>query len=290
MKTQYRFLAAMALATAVVMPLAQSEIVDNPSFEVPGLVIVWSSDVAGNAPIVADFIVGSPGGPGTGAGATTDLITADAFTVVTGTLESTSTSIAVGGFPAEITDSVTGAGNGIVTDTNDNGSLDAGDSFIPFQLDADISVNGSTPRTSFYVASNRSFSISAELTELRVDDAFAAFSEAYLGFTLLEMEVAPIVERTDGSITYGSAAQSPHDGGVQAGFTTPFNLLTLEDGPITVFNGNRRTAASTGSIAAQSVRFDISYPLQAGVNVTGYDLSLGVVDFGVTIEYTVFVP
>jgi len=145
---------------------------------------------------------------------------------------------------------------------------------VDFQLDADFDVASSTPRTSFYVASNTAFNISAEVTDVQTDPVFTAFSNAFLGFVDLVMEVAPVgAERTDGTISYGSAAQPPHSDGEQGGFLTPFE----------------RTASSPGSIADQSVRFDISYPL-VGATIAGYDLSLGVIDFGVTVEYTVFVP
>lgn len=264
-------------------PVAHSDVIANQRFEVDGLVIVWSADAAGNAPVAVDFVVdGDPFGDVPDV----DLIADDAFTVVTGTLTSTLNNIGVGGFPLNFTGSPTGDFN---TDTNGNGSLDAGDALAPFQLDADFDVAASTPRTSFFVASNTPFSISAEITDVRVDPIFTGFSNAFLSFVDLVMEVAPVGTRTDGGFTYGSAAQAPHSGGEQAGFITPIDLLNLVNTPTNVFTGNQRTAAGPGSIADQSVRFDISYPL-VGATIAGYDLSLGVVDFGVTVEYTVFVP
>lgn len=283
MKIRIGVLAALAAGLGFV-PVANSEIVANQRFEVDGLVIVWSADALGRAPVVVDFIIDSD--PISDV-ADTDLIAGDAFTVVTGTLESTNGNIGVGGFPLNFTGSPTGNFN---TDTNGNGSLDSGDALAAFQLDADFDVAASTPRTSFYVASNTPFNISAEITDVQVDPVFTAFSNAFLGFVDLVMQVAPVgAPRTDGGFTYGSAAQAPHTGGEQAGFVTPIDLLDLVNTPTNIFTGNRRTAASPGSIADQSVRFDISYPL-VGATIAGYDLSLGVIDFGVTVEYTVFVP
>jgi len=268
--------------SALIGQTATAEIVAAPRFEVDNLVIVWSANETGTAPVVADFIIDNRDGS-----ADTDRIAADAFTVVTGTLDSTNNNIGVGGFPLEFNGSPSGD---FTTDTNNNGSLDAGDVLDAFQLDTDFDVASSVPRTSFYVASNTPFSISAEVTDVQVDPVFTAFSNAFLGLVDVVMEVAPVGgERTDGSISYGNAAQTPHSDGEQGGFLTPFDLLDLENTPTTVFAGNQRTAATPGSIADQSVRFDISYPL-VGATIAGYDLSLGVVNFGVTVEYTVFVP
>jgi len=282
-KTRYRTLAAV-IASIGLAPMVNGDIISTQRFEVDGLVIVWSADAAGNAPVAVDFLID---GDANADVADIDLIADDAFTVVTGTLNSTNNNIGVGGFPLDFTGSPTGD---FSTDTNGNGSLDAGDSLAPFQLDADFDVASSTPRTSFYVASNTPFNISAEITDVQVDPVFTAFSNTFLGFVDLEMEVAPVgAERTDGSITYGSAAQPPHSGGEQAGFSSPIDLLDLVNTPTNVFSGNQRTAASPGSIVDQSVRFDISCPL-VGATIGGYALSLGVVNFGVTVEYTVFVP
>lgn len=282
MKIRSHYLAILT-ATLGIGP-ASADVLANPRFEIDGLVIVWSADVSGNAPIVADFIIDdSP----TSDVADRDLIAEDAFTVVTGTLTSTGTSIAVGAFPLNFTGSPSGNFN---TDTNGNGSLDAGDVLAPFQLDADFDVVSSTPRTSFYVASNTPFNISAEITNVQVDPVFTGFSNAFLNLVDLRMEVAPVgAARTDGGFTYGAAAQVPNSGGETSGFITPIDLLSLVNTPTNVFTGNQRTAAAPGSIADQSVRFDITYPL-VGATIAGYDLSLGVISFGVTVEYTVFVP
>jgi len=60
-----------------------------------------------------------------------------------------------------------------------------------------------------------------------------------------------------------------------------------------VFDGGRKTAASTGALAAQSVRFDSVYTLDsdtATAGTQGYDLSMGVGTLQADVTYTVFVP
>ena len=271
----------LATTAFLITASAAGDVVDNPRFEIDNLVIVWSADDTGSAPVVADFIISNS------STASTDLIDEDAFTVVTGTLDSTNGNIGTGGFPLDFTGSSSGDFN---TDTDGDGTLDADDVLSPFVLDADFSVVASAPSSSFYVASNTAFSITAEVTEVNADPVFTGFSNAFLGFVDVLMEVAPVgAARTDGGFSYGSSAQTPHSDGEDAGFSTPVDLLDLLNTPTTVFTGNQRTAASPGSIADHSVRFDVSYPL-VGATVTGYDLSLGVVNFGVIVEYTVFVP
>lgn len=271
---------ALCLAAFANAP-AQADVQNNVLFDIERMVIVWSADAASRAPLVTDFVIRGNGPQ------SADLIADDAFTVVTGSLASTNNNPGTGGFPLAFTGSPSGDFD---TDTNANGALDAGDALSPFQLDADFDVNPSTPRTSFYVASNAPFSISAEVVDVQVDPVFTGFSNAFLGLVDVLMEVAPVgAERTDDGFSYGASAQPPHTGGERQGFSTPVDLLDLQNTPTTVFAGNQRTAATPGSIADQSVRFDVSYPL-AGATITGYDLSLGIVDFGVTVEYTVFIP
>ena len=270
-------------------PLAHPDVVASQRFEVPGLVIVWSADEDGVAPIVGDFIVENSGLDDD------DLIGDDLFTVVTGSLTSTA-DLEIGGFPLNIEGSPSGEFN---TDDPDfggdgDGSLDAGDNLSPFVLDADVEITNATSQTSFYVASNRSFSINAEVIGTELDPNFEGFSNALLDFVNIEMEVAPLgadgVSSTDGGFSFGASAQPPHSGGEQAGFNSPLDFRDLEDnGPLLIFEGNQRTAQSPGSIADQSVRFDIDYVI-AGATVVGYDLSLGVVDIEATVVYTVFIP
>ena len=81
-------------------------------------------------------------------------------------------------------------------------------------------------------------------------------------------------------IDFGGNAQDP--GGT---FGTFANLGAMT-GATPVYQGNQRTAASAGTITAQSVRFDATYEL----GTSGYDLSMGAGEVEAEVVYTVYVP
>ncbi|MEM9669617.1 MAG: hypothetical protein AAF950_11890 [Pseudomonadota bacterium] len=256
--------------------VAHASVLDNPAFDVQGLVIVWSAAADGTVPVVSDFVVetGAPGG--------TDLIANDAFTVVTGSLLTTQDSTgAFGGIPYVISDTASGDIN---TDSNGDGNITGDDAISAFELNPaiDTRVDAVSTRTSFYVASNTAFNITGELTDQNSDIVGINLSD----FITLEMNVT--VSDTDGGLTFGGDAQAPHSGGPTAGFTgpNPRILSTLDSGGATVFSGNQATASNPGTILTQSVRFDQVY----SIGFTGYDLSFGTFDFDATVVYTVFVP
>ncbi|MEO1642184.1 MAG: hypothetical protein AAFR74_02530, partial [Pseudomonadota bacterium] len=93
---------------------------------------------------------------------------------------------------------------------------------------------------------------------------------------------------TDDGVVFGGSAQAAHTGGPDTGFAAETTLWNLRF-PRTLFSGNQRTAASPGSIADQSIRFDAEYAIRAA-NLTGYDLSLGTFDFTVEVTYTAYAP
>ena len=261
-------LAGTAVAALLGAP-AQASIVDNPQFRVLGLVIVWGADSAtGTTPVVSDFIIDDAAGAGD-----SDLIAGDVHAVVTGTL----TPLAPG---SAFTGSV-GVEGTTNTASITNGVLDAGESLTAFTLTGttDVDLDGDLEQnSSFYVASNTNFSISGEA---QLDPSSDAFALSDVGF---EMTLAPTgVATTDGGLTFGVDAQDP-----QGVFQS---VPTLDDmGPNTlIYDGTsgRRTAATPGSIADQSVRFDATYTLGGAA---GYDLSLGAGTLTANVEYTVFVP
>jgi len=93
---------------------------------------------------------------------------------------------------------------------------------------------------------------------------------------------------TDGGLSFGSAAQIPHTGGgtasgVQWGGYRRLSTLTAGRD---IFRGNRRTAYTAGSIADQSVRFDLDYRWNTG----NIDLSDGTFDVAADVIYTVYIP
>ncbi|MEM9739431.1 MAG: hypothetical protein AAF829_06140 [Pseudomonadota bacterium] len=275
----WRFLSCSSLTAlaGLMLPLgAGADIQDRPGFNVQGAVIVWSADEGGSAPTVVDFIIDSASGTGNDA----DLIAEDTHTVVTGTLLSTfDAPNSAGTMPFRIED--TGGGD-FVTDTNSDGITNADDSFSPLDLDQNTAarVDGTTSRSSFYVASNVPFSIDAQ-SQFGGPNTDLIF----LFITSLNMEVT--LSGDDG-LAFGSQAQFPHSAGPQGGVTSFPNLFSLLFGQ-NIFTGNQRTAVGRGTLADQSVRFDLAYSVGAQ-SLQGYDLSLGTFDFEVEITYTVFIP
>lgn len=255
--------------------------VDRPHFEREGIVIVWAADPTSAAPVVADFVLDTGNGTSAGSSGDVDLIATDTHTVVTGTLSATQDSFsgATGGIPFVLTNTDRGTIN---TDTNGDGRVSGDDAFTAFGLTniSNARVDATRQSSSFYVASNVPFAIDAQ--------AFtpSTFNEFIL---LLITNVRMSVETSgDDGLAFGNAAQPPHSGGGNSGFANNIRLWDLRNAR-NLFTGNQRTAATNGTIADQSVRFDAEYSIGAG-SLAGYDLSLGTFDFVVEVVYTVYVP
>ncbi len=250
-------------------PTAEASVLDNLYFKVLGLTLVWGADSGGTAPIVSDFVLmTSPSGT-----AGDDITPGDVHTVITGTLDPVPVSAAADeGFPIEVINQTSG---GVFTDDGD-GVLDPGDTLTAFGIDitTDLATDSTSLARSFYVASNTAFDISAaaSVASNTLSAALGDVSFSCDGISL---------SGTDGIITYGGNNQDPATGG--AGFTCPANLGGLGGGGSIIFDGGQATAASVGTIATQSVRFDFGYNFV-------YDLSMGVGEFDVDVTYTVFVP
>jgi len=260
---------------------ALADVNDRVAFDVPGLVIVWAADADSNAPVALDFVVDT----GTGA-SDTDLIPQDAFTVVTGTLTPTyqstaSTDVASRAF--EIYNSPNGNGS---TDSNGNGVSDAGDTFSGFQLGqgTDVGLEDSTSRTSFYVASNTPFNIDAQAYRVIGRDDWV------LGKIFWDMSVN--LSGDDG-LPFGSQAQLPNSAGPNGGIGSVDNLLEMKTRQ-TVFQGDQATARGTGTIAEQSVRFDVVYTLGSWRGYTlstpGVQMADGIYEVEAEVVYTLWVP
>ncbi|MEO1553852.1 MAG: hypothetical protein AAFR82_07930 [Pseudomonadota bacterium] len=267
--------------TGMLSNVTHADTIDRPHFEREGLVIVWAADAAGTAPVVSDFILDTGNGTTAGGSGDVDLIASDAYAVVTGTLVSTQDGIAsaTGGMPFLLTN--TGSGT-IDTDTNGDGVVSGADAFTAFGIQnlSDARVDAVRQSSSFYVASNVPFAIDAQAF---TPSTFTEF--ILLLITRVQLSVTP---SGDDGLAFGASAQLPHSGGAAAGFAPSFRLWDLRT-PQNVFTGNQRTAATPGSLADQSVRFDAEYAI-AAANLTGYDLSLGTFDFQVEVVYTVYVP
>ena len=255
---------------------ASAQMVSNQRFEARGVVIAWAADASGNAPIVSDFVVDTGTGTSAISSGDIDQISTDVHTVVTGSLNP------VAGINNASPFRVTNIPGGrIDIDSQPNGVLDAADTFDAFQLRAGSNVNTNRAEifSSFYVASNTAFSIDAEAIPLGATTPDA--------FNRMRLQLRVTESGNDG-LAFGSAAQFPHTGNTrEAGSRSNSRRLSqLEGNPITVFQGDRRTARINGTIAEQSVRFDARYRYNSG----SYDLSEGIIDAEAEVTYTIYVP
>ena len=268
---------ATGVAAAIAAPASQASIIDNPFFRVLGVVIVWGADSTGTSPIASDFVLMNTGSTNAGA----DIISGDVHAVVTGSLvafQDESTTAATDGSIMNITGATSG---GVFTDGGATaGFLDATDSLTAFGLDTstDVGLLNSTVTHSFYVASNTAFDINATTAV----DANNSGDLGSLGLAGIGYDLAVTVSGDDG-LAFGGNAQNPGISGT--GPVTGETLLSINNS--IVFDGGQRTAASTGNLAAQSVRFDATYTLGGA---TGYDLSDGTGLLAADVTYTIFVP
>ena len=295
------YLKKLALVGGVTASLlagtAYASVIDRPFFQVLGVVVVWGADgnaAGANAPVVSDFVLLTEGSGNAGA----DLIggtAQDTFTVLTGSLSP----IAAGEAGSDsVVDPVTGRTSGAagVTETAGSGTagiLDATDSLAAFGVDNATDVNGLVNQhtSSFYVASNAAFDIYAKAENLvgtgDFDTTVASPTVGYDDITL-SMAVVAGTATTDGTITFGANSQDPGDfvNGVETAAGEGLDSMAGANG-LKVFDGTQRTAASVGTLAQQSVRFDNTYTFGDG---TGYDLSLGAGSLTADVTYTIFVP
>lgn len=248
-----------------------ADTIDRAHFNVDGVAIVWAADGTGTTPIVSDFIIGN-------GGSNSDLIGTDVHTVVTGSLEALDESFADGTGATLRIQNIPGSGN--QTTRQGDRFTSSADVLNPFQLNAstDVRTIRSDILSSFYVASNTAFNIDVS--------ASSTGNPADLNLIRLRMRTTP--SGNDDGLSFGAAAQYPHTGnsnssGMQWGGYRRLSLLTAGQD---IFRGNRRTAASTGTIADQSVRFDLDYRWNTG----NIDLSAGTFDVAADVIYTVYIP
>jgi len=289
---------AGGVAASLMAGTAYASVIDRPFFQVLGVVVVWGADgnaAGSNAPVVSDFVLLTSGSGNAGA----DLIggtAQDTFTVLTGSLSPIVAGEAASG---SVVDPVTGRTSGAAGVTEGTGAgsidgvLDATDSLAAFGIDNNTDLGGLVNRhtSSFYVASNAAFDIYARAENLvgtgDFDTTVAAPTVGYDDISL-SMAVQSGAAVTDGSITWGANSQNPGAfvNGVETAAGEGLGSMTGANG-MQVFDGTQRTAASVGSLASQSVRFDNTYTFGDG---TGYDLSLGAGSLTADVTYTIFVP
>ena len=273
---------------------AKASVLDRPFFQNLGVVIVWGSnnfaEAGGTAPIVSDFVLLNGVASGT---AGNDLIGANVGTVATGSLAPLNLN------SPTISDGASEFGNDFISeqvfggefeDNSPTGILSAGDTLTAFGLDENTRVGseGNTHSSSFFVASNTAFDIQGQLfSPIATGDFLIDFTLENIAF---DMDVT--VSGDDG-IVFGTAAQDPTDGGtgLLPTLTTldPFNVPDA----IQVYDGGRRTASAPGSIAEQSVRFDLNYALDGDTDIDGiqpFDLSFGNGTISMFMVYTIFAP
>lgn len=262
--------ACLGLGLALTMP-ALADTIDRPHFKVGGVAIVWAADATGTTPIASDFILG-------GNGSNTDLISTDVHTVVTGTLDALDESFADGTGATLRIQNIPGSGN--QTTRQGDRFTSSADVLNPFQIgnNTDVRTIRSDILSSFYVASNSAFNI----------DVIASAIGDPADLNLIRLRMRMTGSGNDGGLSFGGAAQIPHTGntnrsGVQWGGYRRLSALT---GGQDIFRGNRRTAASNGTIADQSVRFDLDYRWNTG----NIDLSDGTFDVEADVIYTVYIP
>lgn len=293
---------AGGVAASLMATTAYASVIDRPFFQVLGVVVVWggtdfqnstTTDSEGNvistpgqAPVVSDFVLLTPAGGTAGA----DLIGDDVYSVVTGSL----TPISDGGTAADgsaVFDPVTGeTTGGTFTDGGTAGVLDAADTLTAFGINAETDISGGlvgSHNSSFYVASNAAFDIFAQSSNVLATGDFLTdgLDDSNISFA---MSVTP---SGDDGLAFGASAQDPSTGGT--GVVTTIDSLDDISTQSKVFDGGRKTAATTGALAAQSVRFDSVYTLDsdtATAGTQGYDLSMGVGTLQADVTYTVFVP
>jgi len=277
---------------------AYASVIDRPFFQVLGVVVVWGADgnaAGSNAPVVSDFVLLTEGSGNAGA----DLIggtAQDTFTVLTGSLSPIESGSAASG---TVIDPVTGRTSGAAGVTEGTGAgsvsgvLDATDSLAAFGIDNTTDVDGLVNQhtSSFYVASNAAFDIYAKAENLLgTGDFDTTVATPTVGYDDISLSMAVVAgtATTDGTITFGANSQNPGDfvNGVETTAGEGLDSMTGANG-LKVFDGTQRTAASVGSLAQQSVRFDNTYTFGDG---TGYDLSMGAGSLTADVTYTIFVP
>ena len=270
---------------------ALSAVADKPFFRAASVVIVFGAsdfeENGGEAPIVFDFHVldGATSGQ-----AAPDLIAADGVTANFNTGRFNPSQNGDGsGWEYQINNETFG---GDFTSTGPHQTLDANDSYSAFGLDntTDVDLLGGGSRASrFFVASNVPFDVFGQASNLIATGDFST-----MDYSNIRYRLRYTVTGGGGVNRWGQSAQDPAPSGngiTYGGNGTTFTLAGLVAAPVKVFQGEQRTARTTGSIMNQAVGFQSRYNL-TGSTITGnnYDFSQGTGSLGADITYTVYTP
>ena len=270
---------------------ALSSVLDKPFFRAASVVIVFGAsdfeENGGEAPIVFDFHVLDGAASGQAA---PDIIGVDGQTtnLVNGVINPIQNGEGAGS-EFEFTGQTFG---GEFNSAAPNQFLDANDSYTAFGLDnsTDLELTGSGTRFSrFFVASNVPFDIFAQASNLTASGDFTTLSYDNIRYRLRYQ----LTGGTGGS-AWGRSAQDPAPSGNGVTFGGSGVRVTLDGlvvAPTKVFQGERRTAQSTGSILDQAISFQTRYNLTGTDNdLDSYDFSQGVGKIAADVVYTVYTP
>ncbi|MEM1146943.1 MAG: hypothetical protein AAGH49_04070 [Pseudomonadota bacterium] len=261
-------LASSLIATTASLPqVAQASTLDRPHFHVAPMVILWAADDSdGTAPVVVDFIVEDA------SGVDTDLIAANGRTLLTGSL--TATPDAAGAVQRGIEWVVRASGEDLVTiDTLSPAAFSA------FSLDDDprTFARDSNHASAFFAASNTPFSIRAIASVLG--------SPVNFGLSDIDFESSISSNGIHGGLSYGTSTSNPSITRLPTG--RPLSDFTGEG--LDVFVASEATAAAPGSIAQQSVKFEVGYIFDTDLN-GAFDLADGYGEIQAEFTYTAYVP
>ena len=282
--------AGLLLASCLSAP-ALSSVVDRPFFRAASVVIVFGAsdfqENGGEAPIVFDFHIldGATSGQ-----AAPDLIGADGRSINLNSGLFNPIQSGVGsGWEFQINNETFG---GDFISAGPHQTLDANDSYTAFGLDnsTDVDLLGGGGRASrFFVASNVPFDIFGQASNLTATGDFSTMDYSNIRYRLRYQ-----VTGGGGVTSWGQSAQdpAPSGNGITFGGNGPnVSLDGLAGAPLMVFQGEQRTARTTGSIMDQAVGFQTRYNLTgAAINGNNYDFSQGIGTLAADVVYTVYTP
>ena len=266
-----------------------SSVGDKPFFRAASIVIVFGAsdfqDSGGEAPIVFDFHVLDNATSGQAA---PDLIGANGKTINLEEGQFNSIQDALGsGLEFQINNETFG-GNFI--SARPAQTLDARDSYTAFGLDntTDVDLLGNTDlRARFFVASNVPFDIFGQASNLETSGDFSA-----LDYSNIRYRFRYLVTGGSGVARWGLSAQDPAPSGtgVTYGRVGNVSLDGMVGAPLKVFQGERRTARTQGSILDHAVGFQSLYNLTGSVDRNNYDFSQGIGSIAADVIYTIYTP
>ena len=266
-----------------------SSVGDKPFFRAASIVIVFGAsdfqENGGEAPIVFDFHVLDGAASGQAA---PDLIAANGKTINVEEGQFNSIQDALGsGLEFQINNETFG---GDFISARPAQTLDADDSYTAFGLDntTDVDLLGNTNLLArFFVASNVPFDIFGEASNLTTSGDFSD-----LDYSDIRYRFRYRATGGSGVARWGSSAQDPAPSGtgVTYGRVGTVSLDGMVGAPIKVFQGERRTARTRGSILDQAVGFQSIYNLVGSVDRNNYDFSQGVGSIAADVIYTIYTP